>query len=68
MVALRWLVKHTPASLPSPSPSPSPRAATHPSMTRAVGVPAAVIKRLDEFEEPVKQMDQVSGFVLDFVI
>jgi hypothetical protein len=29
-----------------------------------VGVPARVIKRLDEFEEPVKQMDQVSGFVL----
>jgi serine O-acetyltransferase len=27
----------------------------------AVGVPARVIKRLDEFEEPVKLMDQVRG-------
>ncbi|KAI3428724.1 hypothetical protein D9Q98_007548 [Chlorella vulgaris] len=34
----------------------------------AVGVPAKVIKRLDEFEEPVKMMDQVSGFILDFII
>ncbi|KAL4428115.1 hypothetical protein ABPG75_002204 [Micractinium tetrahymenae] len=34
----------------------------------AVGVPARVIKRLDEFEEPVKEMDQVSGFILDYVI
>lgn len=34
----------------------------------AVGVPAKVIKRLDEFDEPVKQMDQVSGFILDFMI
>ena len=34
----------------------------------AVGVPARVIKRLDEFEEPVRQMDQVSGFVLMYEI
>lgn len=33
-----------------------------------MGVPAKVIKRLDEFDEPVKQMDQVSGFILDFMI
>ena len=33
-----------------PAPGPAPA---------AVGVPARVIKRLDEFEEPVKQMDQV---------
>lgn len=36
------------------------------SCPAAVGVPAKVIKRLDEFEEPVKEMDQVSGFILDY--
>lgn len=37
-------------------------------LSTTVGVPAKVIKRLDEFDEPVKQMDQVSGFILDFMI
>lgn len=34
----------------------------------AVGVPAKVVKRLADFEEPVAEMDQVSGFILDWVI
>ena len=34
----------------------------------AVGVPARVVKKLADMEEPVKEMDQVSGFILDYQI
>lgn len=34
----------------------------------AVGVPAQVVKRLDETVEPVKEMDMTTDFILDYII
>lgn len=39
-----------------------------PSHVVAVGVPAKVVKRLADFEQPVEEMDQVSGYIQDWVI
>lgn len=39
-----------------------------PAPPPAVGVPAKVVKVLDDNVEPVKQMDQCLDYVLDYVI
>jgi serine O-acetyltransferase len=34
----------------------------------AVGVPARVVKQLEEGVEPTKDMDQIQDFILDYII
>lgn len=39
-----------------------------PENSVAVGVPARVVKKLDPGEQPTKDMDQIGGFILDYMI